>query len=253
MLLAQKLGGFTPAESDKLRKTLVKKSLDTMGKKGDEREAARVKFVTGAKEINGVPEHVSQELWERIEFFSVYGFNKSHAIAYALDSYYAAWLHTYYETDWLGTILESENNNPDALAKAIGSMMSNGGEIGDLLGTMGFKVDVEPKTVTVDAPTPNENNDSETEQELVADVHIWNSTMHITIDLTHNNVEDDNLDLTLTDSGTILQIIKGNQLRPFRKIELERVVKDVVSWDLNNGILDIELSIDGNDGNIEIE
>ena len=143
--------------------------------------------------------------------------------------------------------------NMDALAKAIGSMMSNGGEIGDLLGTMGFKVDVEPKTVTVDAPTPNENNDSETEQELVADVHIWNSTMHITIDLTHNNVEDDNLDLTLTDSGTILQIIKGNQLRPFRKIELERVVKDVVSWDLNNGILDIELSIDGNDGNIEIE
>ena len=69
MLLAQKLGGFTPAESDKLRKTLVKKSLDTMGKKGDEREAARIKFVTGAKEINGVPESVSQELWERIEFF----------------------------------------------------------------------------------------------------------------------------------------------------------------------------------------
>lgn len=152
-----------------------------------------------------------------------------------------------------GDIAIDAQANMDALAKAIGSMMSNGGEIGDLLGTMGFKVDVEPKTVTVDAPTPNENNDSETEQELVADVHIWNSTMHITIDLTHNNVEDDNLDLTLTDSGTILQIIKGNQLRPFRKIELERVVKDVVSWDLNNGILDIELSIDGNDGNIEIE
>ena len=152
-----------------------------------------------------------------------------------------------------GDIAIDAQANMDALAKAIGSMMSNGGEIGDLLGTMGFKVDVEPKTVTVDAPTPNENNDSETEQELVADVHIWNSTMHITIDLTHNNVEDDNLDLTLADSGTILQIIKGNQLRPFRKIELERVVKDVVSWDLNNGILDIELSIDGNDGNIEIE
>ena len=152
-----------------------------------------------------------------------------------------------------GDIAIDAQANMDALAKAIGSMMSNGGEIGDLLGTMGFKVDVEPKTVTVDAPTPNENNDSETEQELVADVHIWNSTMHITIDLTHNNVEDDNLDLTLTDSGTILQIIKGNQLRPFRKIQLERVVKDVVSWDLNNGILDIELSIDGNDGNIEIE
>ena len=129
MLLAQKLGGFTPAESDKLRKTLVKKSLDTMGKKGGEREAARVKFVTGAKEINGVPEHVSQELWERIEFFSVYGFNKSHAVAYAIGSYYAAWLHTYYETDWLSTILESENNNPKNLTKAIAEIKAMGYEV----------------------------------------------------------------------------------------------------------------------------
>lgn len=152
-----------------------------------------------------------------------------------------------------GDIAIDAQANMDALAKAIGSMMSNGGEIGDLLGTMGFKVDVQPKTVTIETPSKNENNDSESGEELEPDVHIWNTTMHITIDLTHDNVENDNLDLTLTDGGTILQIIKGNQLRPFRKIELERVVKDVVSWDLNNGILDIELSIDGNDGNIEIE
>ncbi|MBA41293.1 MAG: hypothetical protein CMB17_05440 [Euryarchaeota archaeon] len=154
-----------------------------------------------------------------------------------------------------GDIAIDAQANMDALAKAIGSMMSNGGEIGDLLGTMGFKVDVQPKTVTVETPTQNENNDSNSEsgEELEADVHIWNSTMHITIDLTHDNVENDNLDLTLTDGGTILQIIKGNQLRPFRKLDLERVAKEVISWDLNNGILDIELSIDGNDGNIKIE
>jgi HSP20 family molecular chaperone IbpA len=154
-----------------------------------------------------------------------------------------------------GDIAIDAQANMDALAKAIGSMMSNGGEIGDLLGTMGFKVDVQPKTVTVETPTQNENNDSNSEsgEELEADVHIWNSTMHITIDLTHDNVEDDNLDLTLTDGGTILQIIKGNQLRPFRKLDLERVVEEVISWDLNNGILDIELSIDGKDGNIKIE
>ena len=126
MLLAQKLSGFSPAESDKLRKTLVKKSLDTLGKKGDEREEARLKFVKGAKEINGVSEDVSQELWERIEFFSVYGFNLSHAVAYAIDSYYAAWLHTYYETDWLSTVLESENNNPIALAKTIAEIKEMG-------------------------------------------------------------------------------------------------------------------------------
>ena len=154
-----------------------------------------------------------------------------------------------------GDIAIDAQANMDALAKAIGSMMSNGGEIGDLLGTMGFKVDVQPKTVTVETPTQNEKNESNSEsgEELEADVHIWNSTMHITIDLTHDNVENDNLDLTLTDGGTILQIIKGNQLRPFRKLDLERVAKEVISWNLNNGILDIELSIDGNNGNIKIE
>ena len=154
-----------------------------------------------------------------------------------------------------GDIAIDAQANMDALAKAIGSMMSNGGEIGDLLGTMGFKVDVQPKTVTVETPTQNEKNDSNSEsgEELEADVHIWNSTMHITIDLTHDNVENDNLDLTLTDGGTILQIIKGNQLRPFRKLDLERVAEEVISWNLNNGILDIELSIDGDNGNIKIE
>lgn len=126
MLLAQKLGGFTPAESDKLRKTLVKKSLDTMGSKGSERDIARKKFISGAKEINGVPESVSTELWERIEFFSMYGFNKSHAVAYAIDSYYAAWLHTHYETDWLATILQSKNDNPQKLAKTISEIKAMG-------------------------------------------------------------------------------------------------------------------------------
>jgi len=150
-----------------------------------------------------------------------------------------------------GDIAIDAQANMDALAKAIGSMMSNGGEIGDLLGTMGFKVDVQPKTVTVDAPEQNEETDSSVE--LDADVHILNNTMHITLDLTHANVENENLDLTLTDGGSILQIIKENQLRPFRKLELEKVAKDVISWDLNNGILDIELSIEGSNGNIQIE
>ena len=90
---------------------------------------ARQKFIKGAKDINGVPEHVSQELWERIEFFSVYGFNKSHAVAYAIGSYYAAWLHTHYETDWLSTILESENNNPKNLSKAISEIKAMGYEV----------------------------------------------------------------------------------------------------------------------------
>tara|TARA_B100000131_G_scaffold323267_1_gene381190 strand:- start:1831 stop:5466 length:3636 start_codon:yes stop_codon:yes gene_type:complete len=124
MTLAVELAGFTPGESDKLRKTLVKKSLDTMGKKGGEREAARKKFIKGAKDLHGIDESVTQALWETIEAFSVYGFNKSHAVSYAIDSYYAAWLHTHYEHEWLATILQSENNSPKGLAKTISEIKS---------------------------------------------------------------------------------------------------------------------------------
>lgn len=76
MILAQKLGGFTPAESDALRKTLVKKSLDTIGKKGDERAAAKEKFIEGAQRLHGVSPTISEPLWKTIENMSVYCFNK---------------------------------------------------------------------------------------------------------------------------------------------------------------------------------
>lgn len=129
MLLAQKLAGFNPGESDKLRKTLVKKSLDTLHSKGSEKDIAREKFIKGSKELNGIPESVSSKLWADIEFFSLYGFNKSHAVSYAIDSYYAAWLHTHYETEWLATILQTANGNPKEMAKVISEIKSFGYDI----------------------------------------------------------------------------------------------------------------------------
>jgi len=129
MLLAQELSGFDPGEADKLRKTLVKKSLDTLHTKGSEKEIARKKFIKGAKELNNVPESISSKLWQDIENFAVYGFNKSHAVAYAIGSYYAAWLHTHYETEWLAAILQSENGNPKGMSKTISEIKSFGYEI----------------------------------------------------------------------------------------------------------------------------
>lgn len=129
MLLAQELSGFDPGEADKLRKTLVKKSLDTLHSKGSEKAIAREKFIKGAKELNDVPESVSSKLWADIENFAVYGFNKSHAVAYAIGSYYAAWLHTHHETEWLAAILQSENGNPKGMSKAISEIKSFGYEI----------------------------------------------------------------------------------------------------------------------------
>ena len=119
MTLAVELAGFTPGESDKMRKTLVKKSLDTIGKKGSERDALRKKFVEGAERLHDLDPKITHALFDKIEFFSLYGFNKSHAISYAIDSYYAAWLFTYHPNEWIAAVLQSENGSPKNLSKAI--------------------------------------------------------------------------------------------------------------------------------------
>lgn len=77
MNLAIELSGFTPGESDQMRKTLVKKSLDTLDKKSGEKAMLREKFVKGAKELHNIDEKISNALFDKIEFFSLYGFNKS--------------------------------------------------------------------------------------------------------------------------------------------------------------------------------
>jgi DNA polymerase III subunit alpha len=132
MTLASELAGFSPGESDKLRKTLVKKSLDTASGKVNEREVAREKFINGSYDLHKISKKVSTHLWETIEAFAAYGFNKSHSVAYAIDSYYAAWLHTLYEKEWLATILQSETSNPAGLSKTIAEIKSYGFEFAQI-------------------------------------------------------------------------------------------------------------------------
>lgn len=126
MLLAEKLGGFSPGEADQLRKTLVKKSLDTLDKKSSEKEIAKKKFIEGAERLHGVKPEVTEPLWQTIDNMSVYCFNKSHSLAYAIDSYYAAWLHTHYEKEWLATALQSASSNPKELSKTISEIKALG-------------------------------------------------------------------------------------------------------------------------------
>lgn len=126
MLLAEKLGGFTPGEADQLRKTLVKKSLDTLDKKSSEKDIAKQKFIEGAQRLHGIGAEVTEPLWQTIDNMSVYCFNKSHSLAYAIDSYYAAWLHTHYEKEWLSTALQSASSNPKELSKTIAEIKALG-------------------------------------------------------------------------------------------------------------------------------
>tara|TARA_Y100001963_G_C6793133_1_gene456797 strand:+ start:1257 stop:4823 length:3567 start_codon:yes stop_codon:yes gene_type:complete len=128
MLLAQRLAGFDKGASDKMRKTLVKKSLDSNAAKVQERVDLRKKFVTGAVDLSGMDSEKAEKLYETIEYFSGYGFNKSHAVSYAIDSYYSAWLHTYHEKEWLATCLQTQNGS-NKFGKVINEIKSLGYKI----------------------------------------------------------------------------------------------------------------------------
>ena len=142
--------------------------------------------------------------------------------------------------------------NMEALAKALSTLMSEGNGIGNLFETMGFKVDVQASTpVTIDPSTP-ESTDSIDIDVPEADILIHQGRMTLTVDLANSLEEGIGIDLALTDSGRTLQIIKTNQLRPFRRISLDPAAGKIVAWDLNNGILDVELEIENGDGTIHI-
>jgi hypothetical protein len=142
--------------------------------------------------------------------------------------------------------------NMEALAKALSTLMSEGDGIGNLFETMGFKVDVQASTpVTIDPSTP-ESTDSIDIDVPDADILIHQGRMTLTIDLANSLEEGIGIDLALTDSGRTLQIIKTNQLRPFRRISLDPAAGKIVEWNLNNGILDVELEIENGDGTIHI-
>ncbi|DAC25280.1 MAG TPA: hypothetical protein HA330_05035 [Candidatus Thalassarchaeaceae archaeon] len=142
--------------------------------------------------------------------------------------------------------------NMEALAKALSTLMSEGNGIGNLFETMGFKVDVQASTpVTIDPSTP-ESTDSIDIDVPEADILIHQGRMTLTVDLANSLEEGIGIDLALTDSGRTLQIIKTNQLRPFRRISLDPAAVKIEAWDLNNGILDVELDIENGDGTIHI-
>jgi DNA polymerase-3 subunit alpha len=96
------LGGMSWAEADKVRKII--------GKKKDAKEFDQFKdqFVTGAsKHIN---QKKAEQLWHDFEAHAGYSFNRSHAVAYSMLSYYTAWLKTYYPLEFMFSILKNEND-----------------------------------------------------------------------------------------------------------------------------------------------
>jgi len=128
MELAEKVAGFPKEKCDEVRRAIMKRSIsggDAAKAKVDEMKSS---FVEGAMQ-NGYTKSVAENVYEKISFFSGYGFNKSHAVAYAVDSYYCAWLLTHYEQLWLCAYLESMSHNPDDRTRAFSEVKAMGYEI----------------------------------------------------------------------------------------------------------------------------
>ena len=109
MQIAQKLSGFTAGEADILRRAMGKK-------KRAELEKQKQGFIAGALK-NGISKEVAASIFLKIEPFAEYGFNKSHAAAYAIISYQTAFLKTYYPKEFFAASMTMDISNQNKLGE----------------------------------------------------------------------------------------------------------------------------------------
>ena len=107
MQIAQVVGGYSLGGADLLRRAMGKK-------KKEEMDAQRAVFVEGAKQ-KGTSERQAADLFDLMEKFASYGFNKSHAAAYALVAYHTAYLKTHYPSAFLAATMSADMNNTDSV------------------------------------------------------------------------------------------------------------------------------------------
>ena len=111
MQIAQTLAGFSAGEADILRRAMGKK-------KRAELEKQKERFVNGAVN-NGIKKDIANYIFTKIEPFAEYGFNKSHAAAYALIAYQTAYLKTYYKEEFIASTMSTETNNTNKLREFV--------------------------------------------------------------------------------------------------------------------------------------
>ena len=108
MQAAQVLAGYTLGAADLLRRAMGKKIKKEM-------DAQRDQFIRGAREHNNVPEEQAEYIFDQIDKFAGYGFNKSHAAAYALIAYWTAWLKTNHPLEFMAASMTLDMGNTDKL------------------------------------------------------------------------------------------------------------------------------------------
>jgi len=108
MEIARKMAGYSLGGADMLRRAMGKKIREAM-------DAEKPKFLKGAAE-NGVTRAKAEEVWNLLERFANYGFNKSHAAAYAVVSYQTAWLKANHPVEFMAAVMNCDIHLTDKLA-----------------------------------------------------------------------------------------------------------------------------------------
>ena len=105
---AKLLAGYTLGGADLLRRAMGKKDPAKMAQE-------RTKFVEGAARVNGINEKMANAIFEKIEMFAGYGFNKSHSACYGHISYWTAYLKANFPVEFMAGLLSNEINNTDKI------------------------------------------------------------------------------------------------------------------------------------------
>ena len=121
MAAARALAGFSLSEADILRKAVGKKIKKLLADQKD-------KLIQGCK-ANGVSESIAEKFWQLIEPFDRYGFNKSHAICYAMIGYQTAYLKAHYPIEFMAALMNSASDDIERIAFLIEECQSMGIEV----------------------------------------------------------------------------------------------------------------------------
>lgn len=109
MQAAQILAGYTLGGADLLRRAMGKKDKDKMAKE-------RIKFCEGCKSLHNIEEKTANEIFDTLEKFAGYGFNRSHSAAYAWISYQTAYLKANYPVEFMAAVMSNEVSNTDKIS-----------------------------------------------------------------------------------------------------------------------------------------
>jgi DNA polymerase-3 subunit alpha len=113
MAAASKLAGYSLAQADLLRRAMGKKDKEKMAKE-------RKNFNEGCARTNKIPEKKANAIFDLLEKFAGYGFNKSHSAAYGVISYQTAFLKAHYPVEFMAGLLSNEINNTDKISVFVG-------------------------------------------------------------------------------------------------------------------------------------